>query len=282
MEEEHIKGSPFPVTVIRQFGDSNITCNISGLKQPWGVAVSQRGELLVAENGSHCVSIFSPTGEKLGSFGSEGSGPGQFREPRGIAVDDDGNILVTDACHIQQFSPEYKFLESVGSSCGNNHLQFNHPVSVAISPVTKKIAVLEPSSHRIQILNPDLTFNNIIGTNGSAPVDIAFNSVGNIYVVDYFDHCIYILSPEGNVLKKFGYGYDDKSLEYPSGISIDSDDIVYVTDRGIHILVYSPEGKYLTSLGSDAAGVGQFERITMDKNGTIYVSDIQNNCIQIF
>ena len=69
MEGEHIKGSPFPVTVIRKL-DTPIEI-ISGLKGPWGVAVNQKGEVVVGESGGHCVSIFSSTGEKLQIIGSQ-------------------------------------------------------------------------------------------------------------------------------------------------------------------------------------------------------------------
>ena len=98
MEGEHIKGSPFPVTVklpVQKLGTPIKT--ISGVKEPRGVAVNQRGEIIVAENSGHCISIFSSKGEKLRSFGSYGSGHGQFSRPRGVAVDDDGNILVADS-----------------------------------------------------------------------------------------------------------------------------------------------------------------------------------------
>ena len=72
VEGEHIKGSPFPVTVklpVQKLGTPIKT--IGGVKNPWGVAVNQRGEIIVAESSEHCVSIFSPTGEKLQSFGTQ-------------------------------------------------------------------------------------------------------------------------------------------------------------------------------------------------------------------
>ena len=64
---------------------------IGGVNIPWGVAVNQRGEMTVAELGGNCISIFSPSGEKISTFGSRGSVQGQFNEPRGVTVDGDGN-----------------------------------------------------------------------------------------------------------------------------------------------------------------------------------------------
>jgi hypothetical protein len=42
------------------------------------------------------VSVFSPDGDFLTSFGTEGSGPGEFMEPASIAVLTDGGICVSD------------------------------------------------------------------------------------------------------------------------------------------------------------------------------------------
>ena len=294
VEGEHIKGSPFTVTVkipVKKLGTPIKI--IGGVNRPWGVAVNQRGEILVAERNGHCISIFSPTGEKLRSFGSKGSGPGQFNEPHGVIVDGDGNILVADGNHcVTIFSLEYKFLTSVGSR-GSNHLQFNHPLSVAISPTTKKIAVADWFNYRVQILNPDLTFHNSIGSKGrgngqfNRPRDAAFDSAGNMYVTDASNNQIQVFNIEGKFLRQFGRkGKGDEQLNYPTGICIDSDDTVYVVNHNDHrVSVFTHEGNYLTSFGSFGTGPGQFNsprRITVDKNGIIYVTDTDSNRIQMF
>ena len=65
LEEKYIKGSPFLVTVVKK--------TITGMNRPWGVAINSKGNIIVAEYGEKCVSIFSPEGERSTSFGSEGS-----------------------------------------------------------------------------------------------------------------------------------------------------------------------------------------------------------------
>ncbi len=70
MEDQHIRGSPFSVAVklpIEKLGTPILT--IGGMKKPHGITFNQRGEVVVAENYGHCVSIFSSSGEKLLSFG---------------------------------------------------------------------------------------------------------------------------------------------------------------------------------------------------------------------
>ena len=292
VEGEHIKGSPFTVTVIKKLGTPIKI--ISGVKEPWGVAINQRGEIIVAEEIGHCISIFSPTGEKLRSFGSQGSRPGQFNHPKGVTVDDDGNILVADTRNhrIQKLTSENKHIKCVGSH-GSNHLQFIFPASISISPTAKKIAISEWSNHRVQILNPDLTFHSSIGSTGSGngqfngPNDIAFDSTGNTYITDARNHCIQVFNPKGEFLRKFGSkGKGDGELNFPTGIGIDSDDTVYVIESSNHrVSVFTREGKFLTSFGSRGGGPGQFNgpyRIIVDKNGIIYVADTSNSRIQIF
>ena len=39
------------------------------------------------------VSVFRPSGQKLLSFCTPGSGHGQFSNPQGVAVDGEGNIF---------------------------------------------------------------------------------------------------------------------------------------------------------------------------------------------
>ena len=59
--------------------------------------------------------------------------------------------------------------------------------------------------------------------------------------------------------------------------------MVYVTEAGNNrVSVFTCEGKFLTSFGSYGSGPGQFSGIALDKNGVVYVSDINNNRLQLF
>ena len=292
VEGEHIKGSPFPITVIKKLGTPIKT--ISGVMGPWGVVINQRGEVIVAESSGHSVSIFSSTGEKLQSFGLQGSGRGQFDKIRGVAVDDDRNIFVTDGCSdcIQKFTPDGRFITAVGKQ-GNKPLEFSVPRGIAIHPLNKKVYIVDYNNHRLQILNPDLTFFGSFGDRGSDsgqfqfPSDVAFDSTGNVYVADTDNHRIQVFTAGGGYLRKFGeYGTDNGELHSPTGVCIDSDNVVYVAEwDNNRVSVFTCEGKFLTSFGTYGHGSGQFYcpyGIAVDKNGVIYVSDITKNCLQIF
>ena len=55
-----------------------------GVKGPSGVVVNKRGELVVVEKTEHCVSVFSPSGEKLRSFRLDGYDKELFQKPYGM------------------------------------------------------------------------------------------------------------------------------------------------------------------------------------------------------
>ena len=286
-----IRGSPFTVIAWKNLGTPIKT--IGGLNSPWGVAVNERGEIIVAENSGHCISIFSPSGEKIRTFGSKGSAQGQFREPRGVAVDGDGNILVVEGYNhrIQKFTKDGKFLRAVGQK-GTKHLEFTTPAGVAINHRNRKVYICDKDNYRIQILNADLTFSSSFGSRGSGdgqfnyPWNVALDSTRNVYVADGRGNCIQVFTAEGKFLRKFGKkGSGDGELNYPTAVSIDSDDIVYVTDDNHRVSMFTSEGQFLRSFGTEGTGPGQFNYprgIAVDRGGLVYVSDISNNRIQIF
>ena len=136
---------------------------IGGVEKPCGLAINHRGEMVATDRKGRYIHVFSPSGEKIRSFGTHGSGKGQFEYPRGIGVDGEGNILVSDNHCIQKFTAEGQFLTAVGTE-GSGPLQFTKPYDIAISD---KVYVVDFSNHRVQVLNPDLTFSHTFEKEGS-------------------------------------------------------------------------------------------------------------------
>ena len=289
LEGEHIKGSPFPVTMklpVQKLGTPIKIIN--GVKGPWGVAFNQRGEVVVAESRGYCISVFTSTGEKLRSFGSRGSGPS------GVALDDDGSVLAVDMNNhcIHKFAPDGKLTATVGKK-GENDLEFKYPTGVAIHPFNKNVYIADSLNDRLQILNPDLTFSSSFGSCGGEsgkfikPWDLAFDSAGNVYVADSACNRIQVFSTESQFLRQFGrQGNYEGALYTPTGISIDSDDLLYVFESNNHrVSVFTCEGKFVKSFGSKGSGPGQFNRpcgVAVDKSGVVYVSDTENDRLQLF
>ena len=279
VEGQHIRGSPFSVAVkmpVDKLGTPILT--IDKLNYSWGVVVNQRGEVVVTEGDEHCVSVFNPNGEKVRSFGTSGSGRGQFLSPRGIAVDGEGNILVVDCGNhrIQKFTAEGKFLTAVGTE-GSGRLQFKYPYCIAYNTNNSKVYIADRENNRIQILNSDLTFSRSFGKRGngkgqfSYPYGITCDSAGKVYVADTNNDRVQVFTPEGNFLWMFG-------SQCPYGMAIDTSDIVYLSNFSHdHICLFTSEGQFVTSFGR---WLKSPRGLAVDKSGVLYVCD--SNSVQLF
>lgn len=93
-------------TLLSQIGS---TVPAGGMHGPFDDALSPNGSILyVVDTNNNRIDEFTPsTGAYLGSWGSKGSGNGQFLSPQGIVVDASGNIFVNDYGNgrIQVFTP---------------------------------------------------------------------------------------------------------------------------------------------------------------------------------
>ena len=295
VEGEHIKGSPFNVTVIRKIG-APIKI-IDKITAPQGIAFNQHNETIVAEYREHRIAILSPMlhTDDVKRFGSGGQGDGQFYHPRGIAVDDDGNILVADQKNgrIQKFNSQGEYITKVNGNHETHSKELGLPVGIGIHPHTKMIYVTDIKHHRIQILHPNLNYSGSFGSYGKGdgllnePNDVAFDSAGNVYVADNENHRIQVFSATGQYFRKFGhFGETKGELNYPSSISIDRDDVIYVTELyNNRVSMFTLQGDFLHSFGRKGNGEGEFNHprgIKVDKSGNIYVSDHGNDRIQVF
>ncbi len=282
VEDQHIRGSPFPVAVklpIEKLGIPILT--IGGVEGPYGITFNQKGEIVVAEYNGECVSIFSPSGEKLRSIGEHGHLPGSFHSLCDVAMDNEGNILAIDGFRLQKFTGQGQFLTSVETYAMG--LLHNGNAKVYMGD----------GEHRLQVMNPsDLSVSRLFGEHGSGPGefdiprDIACDSTGNLYVADTNNHRIQILTAEGKFLRMFGkYGQGRGELDQPMSIAIDTSDRVYVGDYNNRISVFTSEGEFLTSFGQKGEGPGEFNQprgLAVDASGLVYVCDTNNNRIQVF
>ena len=289
-----IQGSPFIIAVTSSPQSLERPVKVIGnLKTPWCVTTNSQNQIIVTEAGSNCVSVFSPVGEKIHSFGSEGTNDGQFQFPRGVTVDNVGNIYVVDNINhcIYKFSSDGKFIQSVGTR-GSGQLQFNCPMGVSFNPNNQKLYVCDQYNRRVQVLDTDLTYHSTIGRKGTGngefqnTMDIAFNSNGDIYATDYYNHRVQIFNQDGIFLRTLRNKQQGRTLQYPFGIVVDSSDTVYVSERSRGcISVFTAEGEYLTTFGSEGKAEGQFDcpyGLHIDKNDSLFVCDFNNGRIQIF
>ena len=286
-----VRGSPYPITVTPSPQSLHKPVRVvGGLNKPTGTAINSKGQIVVAENGGNCISILIQEGEKICTFGTAGSGNGQFNGPYGVAVDEDDNIYVADQYNhrVQKFTSEGKFEAAVGGQ-GSNNLQFYHPTGICFNKQNNNLYVCDQSNHRIQVLSTDLTFKNSFGTSGSAngqfqvPLYAAFDDANNLYVTEYSGHRVQVFSADGRFLRTFTNKVNGEKLKSPYAIAIDSSNTVYVSENSPHsVSVFTSQGDYITSFGSQGANEGQINGLSVDQSDSIIVSDYNNGRLQIF
>ena len=90
-------------------------------------------------------------------WGSYGTGPGQFNNPYGVAVDASGNVYVveSDNHRIQKFTSNGEYITQWGSY-GTGPGQFDWPQGVAID-ASGNVYVADTDNNRIQLFGCEQT-----------------------------------------------------------------------------------------------------------------------------
>lgn len=115
---------------------------------PTNVAVSEKGDIFISDGyGNACVHRFSSNGEHLMTWGSPGSGAGEFHTPHGIWVDDLERVYVVDRDNnrVQIFSTDGDYLEE--------WRDFFHPMDIFID--SNDNVFVTDQTPRLTVLNTE-------------------------------------------------------------------------------------------------------------------------------
>ncbi len=219
--------------------------------------------------------------------------PWYFDEPRDVAIDSEGNLLVvdTDLNRIQKFSPDGVFIVKWGSQ-GLSEGQFQYPRGIATDDYGN-IYVADSTNNRIQKFDLEGAFIISWGNRGTKdgefnePRGIATDKHGNVYVADTYNNRIQKFGTDGKFLKKWGSeGSGDGAFDHPEAIATDGNANVYVVDTlANRIQKFNSEGNFLVKWGSEGDSTAKFDYptgIDVDDRGIVYVSDNMNKRIQLF
>jgi sugar lactone lactonase YvrE len=255
------------------FGPGNLDGAVSeaAFSGPRGIAADSSGNLYLTEESNHSIRKISALGvvsTLAGGSGVSGSANGtgaaaQFNKPHGIAVDSSGVLFVAD--------------------------KDNHTI------------------RKITSAGEVTTFAGSAGAAGStddvggaarfnAPVALAFDSLGNLFVAEQANHIIRKILPDGTVSTYAGNAANGAGLPVPGpkanarfsnpyGLAIDSQNNIFVADYFNHVIQkIAADGTVSTFAGSantadsingvgGAARFNQPNSIAVDANDNLYVSD---------
>lgn len=218
-----------------------------------------------------------PTSVYLGSITNG------LNAPQNIAIDNDGNIYVTQSASnnviLYTRSGIKKGIISVPSPIsidinGNNLYIGSKDGFVGVydleGKLIKKVWTADPYFHR--------------------PVSISALGGDLIYISDYLGGVIDVVDTDGSLVRQI-------DVEHPMGIAINGGSL-YAIDRvltldpssgkymeGAEVKVFDLNGNLLKRFGSYGVGEGMFIRpfdIDVDDSGRIYVSDSNSSGIQVF
>ena len=235
--------------------------------------------------------VAAPSALIIGS-GLQGTQPGEFNDPKNLAIGPDDSIYVADTSNhrIQKLNAAGEVLEVWGSE-GEAPGQFKEPWGIAVDP-DGFVYVADTWNHRVQQFDLDGNFVAIIGPErvavGSGPREfygpraIAVDSLGNIYVTDTGNHRIQVFGSDGEFIAQFGEkGAAEGFFDEPVGIAIDTQGNLLIADTWNHrVQKLRVTGEYLASWpisGWSGQSVLNKPYIAVDSANNFYVTDPENH-----
>ena len=244
---------------------------------PQAVAVDASGNFFIADTGNNVVRevtakgvISTIAGNGTAGFGGD-NGPAtaaQLNTPQGIAVDNSGNVYVSDTANARVRKISNGTITTVagngtvgysGNGGAATSAMLNTPVGLAVDK-SGNLFITDHGNSVVREVSASGTINTIAGNgtqgfsgNGgpataaqlNGPQAVAVDASGNIYIADTLNNVVREVTP-GGIINAFagngipGFAGDGgfatlAELASPSGVAVDAASNVYISDSGTRI-----------------------------------------------
>jgi hypothetical protein len=214
-----------------------------GWREVAAVATDSKDRVFVFSRGESVVTIFSPDGECLGSWGEN-----LFARPHGITIGADDSVYCTDDLDhtVRRFSPDGTLLSTLG-----------------VSGQASSTGATSIDYRTIRRAGPPFHY----------PTNVALSAEGDLYVSDGYGNArVHRFSPEGRLVLSWGEpGSGHGEFHLPHGIAVDREGIVYVADReNSRVQLFTSTGVYL----AEWRDVVRPCQIFVDRADRVYVAEL--------
>ena len=273
-------GSAQIMNTVAGNGSENASATSAQLSEPFGVAVDGRGNLYIADRANHRIRKMSPSGlistvAGTGEVGYSGDGGpatcARLYSPFGVAVDSSGNLYIADFgnCRIRKVNPS----GIISTVAGNGSYGYGGDGGPATAAVL------------------------------NYPLDVAVDSIGNLFIADRSNNRIRKVSPSGIITTVAGtgaYGYSGDSgpatsarLNFPHNVAVDGKGNLFIADtQNNRVRRVDRSGIISTIAGTGYGGYsgdgGQATSaqlafpysILVDNSGNLFIADNYNHRIR--
>ena len=209
--------------------------------------------------------------------------------PVGLALDNVGNLYagVPSESYIWRFSPD-----------GNSSLAGLSVDSVSGVAFDSTGNLYATIPNYIALVKLDYSFGhywlsqtNCTQSHLSYPINLAFDSAGNIYVANNTNANPYASgwppSPYDNTIEEFSSNFTDlgafaTNLNNPWGLAFDSSGNLYVTSSGSNRIYKFLPGGVRTIFAAASSGLSGPRGLAFDSGGNLYVANSGNGTIEMF
>jgi len=207
-------------------------------------------------------------------------GEHELRQPFDVAVDEAGNLFVTDTGRVHKFGPDGTILAQFGDE-GEEALQLAGGLAL---DAAGNVYVADALAHAIKKFNAQGDYLGRFGKHGQDdgdldnPMDIALDAQGNLYISEKGNRRVQVLDAQGRFLRKFGQEGRGR-LRDPRSITFDGQGNVYVVDlaeAAVH--KYTAGGEYVLTFEPGRGGDTflLLRSIAVDDRGRAFVIDGRN------